>query len=56
MVNLKIAHRDLKLANILLGKGLVPKICDFGFSNYHDGNIMDTFCGTAVTMAPEILL
>ena len=28
----KIVHRDLKPDNILIGKGKIPKICDFGCS------------------------
>jgi serine/threonine protein kinase len=27
-----VAHRDIKLENILVTEDLIPKICDFGFS------------------------
>ena len=55
MVKKGIVHRDLKLANILLGKGYEPKLCDFGFARAQDDH-MESFLGTPVTMAPEILL
>ena len=31
-----ISHRDLKMENILIGKGLKVKIIDFGFAVYDD--------------------
>jgi serine/threonine protein kinase len=52
-----IIHRDLKLQNILLAKDGTIKIADFGFAkilkNY--GESTNSFCGTATTIAPEIV-
>ena len=31
-----IAHRDLKMENILISKGLKIKIIDFGFATHDD--------------------
>ena len=52
----KIAHRDIKLDNILLDQKNNVKIIDFGFSTM---NSLDEksriFCGTPSYMAPEIV-
>ena len=40
-----VVHRDLKSANILFDRGLMPKLCDFAFSK-HTGS-------TAVRQQPE---
>ena len=49
----KIAHRDLKLDNILINDQLDIKLADFGLSkSFEEGNVLDTFCGTPLTMAP----
>jgi len=52
-----IVHRDLKPENLLLdGNGNI-KISDFGLSNMIEpGKLLDSFCGSPLYAAPEILL
>ncbi|TKV99347.1 hypothetical protein SEVIR_8G037200v4 [Setaria viridis] len=54
-----ILHLDLKPANILLNKDMVPKIADFGLSRCFDENKSQTItaqaAGTLGYMAPELL-
>jgi serine/threonine protein kinase len=50
-----IAHRDLKLANILITNSFQIKVCDFGISKICGNNQrMTSFCGTPYFIAPEI--
>jgi MAP/microtubule affinity-regulating kinase len=49
-----IAHRDLKLDNILLTHQNYVKIIDYGFSTQINKKIK-IFCGTPSYMAPEII-
>ena len=49
--------RDIKLENVLLHEDGTIKLTDFGWSNYiMDEEVRDTFCGTPVYLAPEMLL
>ena len=57
--NKNVCHRDLKLENILLmkksPKSLV-KITDFGLSKHFSSiDVLETFVGTPVYMAPEVI-
>lgn len=56
--HLNIAHRDIKLGNILLNtKYQIPilKICDFGYSkNIVTGSVPKTRVGTAAYISPEV--
>jgi len=54
-----IAHRDLKLENILLASAhsdVDVKLTDFGLARQlEDGDRMKTYCGTPQYFAPEVL-
>ena len=50
-----MAHRDIKLENILMTKDYEIKIIDFGFGMYNPENkLQNFFCGTPNYMPPEI--
>ena len=50
-----MAHRDIKLENILIKKNYEIKIIDFGFGMYNPENkLQKFFCGTPNYMPPEI--
>lgn len=51
-----LVHRDIKLPNILINHNFEVKLCDFGFVGTRLGaDLMVSFAGTPITMAPEIL-
>ena len=53
----QIAHRDLKMENILVSQHngeLMVKLADFGFSCHHETNCQE-FLGTSHYLAPEIV-
>jgi 5'-AMP-activated protein kinase catalytic alpha subunit len=51
-----IVHRDLKPENLLLGKGNILKIVDFGLSNYYDKEkLLSTPCGSPCYASPEMV-
>ena len=50
-----MAHRDIKLENILMTKEYEIKIIDFGFGMYNpEEKLQNFFCGTPNYMPPEI--
>lgn len=49
----RVIQRDLKTANLLVSEHLEVKISDFGLSR-EIAPLMETYCGTPATMAPEI--
>lgn len=51
----QVAHRDIKLENILLDVELNLKLCDFGFAEFVDGNkTVPRTVGTPGYLAPEL--
>jgi serine/threonine protein kinase len=48
-----IAHRDIKLENVLVDDALTFKLGDFGTARRID-DMLTTFAGTPVYMAPEV--
>ena len=53
--NPPIIHRDIKPENLLLNNGGRVLLADFGWSNFADGDVRKTFCGTPEYIAPEML-
>ena len=58
----RVAHRDLKLDNVLLDDNLNPKVADYGYSRFVNtrpsGAVVasETYCGTRSHMSPQLLL
>ena len=51
-----IVHRDLKPENLLLSKGNILKIVDFGLSNYYEeDSLLSTPCGSPCYASPEMV-
>ena len=51
-----IAHRDLKIENILIDKAGQVKVIDFGLANmYSPADFLITNCGSIYFAAPELL-
>jgi len=50
----RVAHRDLKLENILVDNDLNLKVADFGFATYKNISKLQSYRGTKTYMAPEI--
>ena len=57
--SLSICHRDLKLENLLLaepGSHSLIKVTDFGLAMiWGSGEVLETYVGTPVYMAPEVV-
>ena len=52
----EIVHRDLKPENLLLSKGYILKIIDFGLSNYFNNTkLLSTPCGSPCYASPEMV-
>jgi serine/threonine protein kinase len=51
----KVAHRDLKLQNILITSFPYVKLTDFGLAGHFAVDGMHTFCGSPAYSAPECL-
>ncbi|XP_053298360.1 serine/threonine-protein kinase 36 [Pleuronectes platessa] len=53
----RILHRDMKPQNILLGRGGVVKLCDFGFARSMSTStlVLTSIKGTPLYMSPELV-
>jgi len=51
-----VAHKDIKLENVMLDSKLHTKLIDFGFCEFNDHTLSKRFEGTPDYMAPELFL
>ncbi|KAJ3274636.1 hypothetical protein HDV01_002478 [Terramyces sp. JEL0728] len=59
LLSVGIAHRDLKLENLLLDKDKNIVIIDFGFANWFEkgsADLLSTSCGSLHYAAPELVM
>ena len=54
--NKGVCHRDLKPENLLLTEKMKLKIIDFGLSNFFNGNLLETPCGSPCYASPEMVM
>lgn len=54
MQSKNVAHRDLKLENIMVDEKLNLVLGDFGFATFKNVNCLKSYRGTKTYMAPEI--
>lgn len=53
----RVAHRDVKLDNILLDKDFNVKLCDYGLAcECKPGCLSDEICGSLPYIAPEVII
>jgi serine/threonine protein kinase len=50
-----VAHRDIKLGNVLISESSLVQLIDFGFATMSGDTKLTSFCGTPCYMCPEIL-
>jgi MAP/microtubule affinity-regulating kinase len=50
----RVAHRDLKLENVIVDREFNLKLVDFGYASYKQVDCLKSFRGTFTYMAPEI--
>ena len=53
--DMMMAHRDIKLENVLLDSEGNAKLSDFGFSRVHEGGLARTILGTTPYYCPQLI-